>query len=82
MKWKIKNNNIFLFLEMFVFIDTIVGEYKNDRKVYLATICGGVVAVANIIIMVANYSVSNFYDTFHIAGVFSFISPFILFRLA
>lgn len=39
---------------------------------YVATLIGTVLAVVNIIIMIANYSVSDFYESFHLTSVLSF----------
>ena len=55
-----------------IYIDTIYREYKNDGKVYIATLIGMVIAIVNFIIMVANCSVSDFYSSFHLLSVLVF----------
>ena len=57
-----------------VFIDTITKEYQEDGRVYIATIVGTVLAGLNIIIMIANFSVPSFYESFHLTAVCSMIS--------
>lgn len=52
-----------------VFIDTITKEYQEDERVYIATIVGTVLAGINLIIMIANFSVPSFYESFHLTTV-------------